>query len=772
MESYIYLAPTIKLNTSVCIDLSGSTTFKENLSHDNKTFSEIYCEALQKLYKELDITNVQNIGWSDNAKILVGEDNVKTICCIENLIELAEEIEGMSGGTFPEKLIPLLENKIGIIVTDGCINVSSLEYIKQNIDNLGPIYLVIIPHIDSHKELYSGPKDEFLNDYRTNVNISIPQAFSQKLGSVFIYNYNYKTFDRINELTAPWSNVELKDIQNMNCPNFSSTHIPIMSNGNTYTCDLVNLLKCDINVFNEEFIDYMITLNLKDSIRQNATQKQKDDWNNLIKHIYVYHFNIMFDSLVLDKPIITETDFAKFNQFIQTKKKKQSVEQIFCQKLGKKIQSLYVDKTVGEMTTIGSAKVVQTQLNVSQFKTMNIENKLACISPSLIKDVCSICMEETNVFSILSIPCDLIKELTTCTYNISVGKKGAIKKMINVNKMREVLEANRPFYHYTKLCSECANHAEQMLKHNSDPEYGITKLIPQNTKENGEISSRLVLYPLIDPQYMNTTCNPNTDILSFARQWFRGIIANFVGIEPASQECLLCCLMFLTCISNESNALTIYANQLSLIRGGANDKYGATIGRLFELNNAPINKENLIIISIVQEVIEKANIPINDQNIKLLLLCLIEKRFIMTKNINNIKNIICAKLDKLIINIITNKHVEEQDVIDFGINLEMLQKYNNISDIKTDPHYTECCLNYMKVKYNMKIFNFDDCVKNLSEAITINDIAYNLGIDITYLTNIVKKLAYSDSQFINITKDFINALITSSNTIQTIVSFI
>lgn len=758
----------------VCIDLSGSTVFNNITSHDNQTFDNIYAQAL----KELPLENDDDIiFWSTTAREVIDKEPI--YMAINNCIPLANQISDMNGGTSPENIIPLIHDRMSIIVTDGDIGPSSLSSVKINLQKYetGPIFLVIIPHINNYKDLYQNNEKE--EETKDKINITIPQAFSQKLAGVFVWSYKRKKYEIISQLSMPWlCDITIDNIKKLKFPINKTGDITIKVGEDYKNFNLPEFLKFasnNIKNFDEISIKYLTQIGISSIIKQNGSLEQKNTWNEIIKKLYLSYFDIMYESLNKDKVSNPEdlSDRDKFEEFIKKNKYKINVEKEYNKGIGGEIQRLYVEKTVGEMTSIGSAKVIQTQMNVSNFQSMSIDNKLKSISSILIKDICGICNEDKNVFSVINFPIELITEIKNCTYNIEVRNKNKTitKKLINFNQLRSVLDGNKPSYHFIKMCDECSNHAITMLRHSSDPEYGITKLIPHNYS-GSTVYNRLMLCPFISPNSINESCNPNIDQLSYARQWFRGIISKMLEIDVASQECLTACLIFLTSIANEDNANIIYANQLSLIRGGKFDRYPQTIKRLFKPDASKISNENMIIISTMYDVIQKAKIPILPECTKLILLCLVERKVNVIIHANKIKSNAEQKLNTVLSQIIS-KHTVDQIILNkFGIDINEVKSFDSLISIKSSDLYKKYFVKYLSENIDIQhIVNVDSHINNILQSVNINQIAIALGLSKEYLSGIVNNCGMSESSLVEMIKSFTRDLQNSEDHNKTIVNY-
>jgi hypothetical protein len=782
IKTLIKPTKTIKLDLVTCIDLSGSTGFTDNFSHDGKPFSEIYAQAIHSLLVDIKYeTNI--VVWSNQAREVTGTEKEIVTQCVNNMIPMTDQIEGMNEGTCPQNIIPLIKNRNCIIVTDGEIGDAALRIIKQSLDiQCGNIYLIIVPHIDSYKKLYAAGDHE--NNVTDNINISIPQAFSTKLTAVFVWNYNKKTFDLVKELLAPSLSVDVKiaDLVNIVTPVYNKSDMIVNYKGIFHTFNFDELINFCSKALSIEDVKYLYEYQIHMAIRQNGSEGQKDMWNAVVKKMYVESFN----TYLKDNPVPESVVESDFKLYIKNKKAKVNKEKEFDATLGCMIKKLYIDKVVGEMKTIGSARQEQTRLNVATFQKMNVNDKIQSLAKYLLKGVCSICDDETNVFSVINIPTDLSSELRTCNKTISfAGKKGKTqtKKVIDIVRTRKVLSENKPHLHYTQMCETCSQEAITQLKHYGDLEYGITKFIPQNIDATG-VKNRLYIVPLIDKAFINTSCDPNAPYLSGARQMFRGLISLLFGLEPASQDCGLAALTFLTSLSNADNASTVYHNQLSIIRGGSQDKYPGTIGRLFEPSVTKIGKDNLTMISIVYEVIDKIDelrSMVNPSSAKLLLLCNIERRVAVLRNAGLVRDRAIVKLDSLLgfvkdavtLNEFTLRNCVEFDIMDADVCV--LKACTTVKDFITNNQqsYMRMLATFLNKYLRLKLVEYsDECIRNLLVANDIDTISGLLDMDKIHLRNYIKLANMEEKEFVDLLPTIINSLINTDDPLDTILSFV
>jgi len=767
----------VKQEVSWAIDCSGSTLFADKKSFDSKGFDILYVEALHNLLELLPPHKI--VCWSTIARQL---DSLETSICLNALkdkIPFCDNILQMNGGTNPENLIPLIRNKTTILVTDGEINESSITKIKSMIPNsgIGYVFLVIIPHIDSYGNLYNNSKIEI--DPKDQIRLSIPQAFSERLAAVIVWNYRTGTFEIIPSLTAPWidSHKNIKDILAQPVP----ITIPgkfVIKVDNSYKSfvleELVDYVLSNVN--DEASATKLFEYDLKLSIRQQGTIKQKELWNDTVQKLYNKLLSTCVDKEFTDIPLTDDMSMLdRVKITVKNTMEKKKVEAKYSKQFGDLCANLLIDKTVGEITNIGRAKATQTDNNVNQFKSMNTEDKFSQIAPVLPVDECSICGNVTNIYKAINVSDNLLTELSTCAIERQVtrkkGRVGTIRTL-DQNAMKAVLTNFPPKMNFLNFCSKCANITLSSMHLPSDPEYGITKIIPHNI-ENGIVLNRLVLFPLIGPESITEKSDPNDPKLSFSRQWIRGFLSKAIGLDPASTDTLSASIMFLTSLATSDNAKIIFANQTSLLRGGRFDKFKQTVGRLFYPSVDKISAETLALISMVEEVIDLAQIPVLPESNKLLLLCLINRKVSFLIRARDQKNTAMNKLNICLDNVFKNcdKFGITSSDIDFIKTFESVQKFKEDRADLIEQYLIYYLQNTMNIDINSIARHEEDLLKVLN-ADKIEDIGGPLGIDIDYLLKMINKSNMQPSDFLNMIPNYVKAIVGSNNDSKIICQFL
>ena len=378
--------------------------------------------------------------------------------------------------------------------------------------------LIIIPHIDQYKALYSDKQNVEI-DAKNNIKISIPQAFSEKLASVIIWNYRKKAYEPIPELTAQWVDATkpLSEIFNSNLP-FSSAGEFMINHDNKYkTFKLEKLVEwLTANNIDKTTLQKLVDLNVKAAIRQQSSVKQKDDWNLCIQNAFNKLLTLKVKMEYKEEPIpkdLPMIDLIKLTQKNENEKRK--IESKYRNQLGDLCGKLLVDKSVAQMKSVGDAKVVQTQNNVANFQGMKNEDKLEQMCEVLCKDDCRICGNNTNIFKTISIPTKLIVALKLCVQEKEIsGKKGKPQKIttFDLQAMKTALDANPPRLHYMNLCIDCANTTLRMSRDPTGSDLDISNLFPQNRGLNDAgqmvLLSRLIIMPFIQPDLIKEGNDP------------------------------------------------------------------------------------------------------------------------------------------------------------------------------------------------------------------------------------------------------------------------
>lgn len=765
---------------SVCYDASGSTTFNNTKSFDNKTFAEIYSEAMLKLQEELPQHDV--ICWSSSAELLNAEENKNFKHALENKIPFAQVIPNMNNGTEPHHILPLVKNRTTVIITDGEIGNSAIDNIQKQIttSEIGPVFLVIVPHIDSYLNLYNNAQIESTS--RDNIRLSIPQAFSGRLATVIVWNHKNKNFELIPELTAPWAKngSTLKALLSTGLPVIPTGEFVIGNNNHYESFSFDNLVDWLLNnPVDESTIQKLIDLELKDSIRQQALPQQKDKWNNCIQQIFTKMISLKVKENFMESTIpegSSIVDIIKITRKNQIERKK--IENKYKDTTGKLCEKLLIDKTVSEISNIAQARLAQTKNNVSMFQTMKNEDKLDELSSALVLGTCCLCDQQNcHVFKTISIPCKLLINLQLCkSERIVKGKKGKEQKIITVDidHLKSLMDDSPPRFHCLDLCSDCAKTSLEKAHLNDDFEYGITNLVPQNiiTNQFGQriVTNRLGLFPFVAPDRIDNTLNPNEPQLSYSRQWLRGFISKTIGLDPASQECTKACLIFLTSmITNKENATLIFATQKSLLRGGSNDNFPNTVGRIFKPSMKPLSSDTLNLICAVHPVIEMAEIPILPESNKLLLLCLLDRQINPLITAKNQRERTLGLLYKTL-NEIINK--QNPVLIDkFGISEDQINIIQNFASVQNFKESNEELFNKFMASYlqNVMGMNFQQIIaketqiSKILNSTNINDTSEALNLNNDYLNKMIISSNMTKEQFLEMIPKFLNDLANNNN---------
>lgn len=754
----------------LCIDTSGSTTFLTTLTHDKKGFSLVYSEAIRLLSKSLP--NHKVVCWSTSAKELSGDELTVYNNALANDIPIATVIKGMNEGTEPYTILQFTKNKTVVLVTDGEIGESSMTKIRNMLPNsgIGSVFLVIIPHIDSYKGMYNNSQNIEVSA-KDSIRLSIPQAFSQCLASVIIWNYRKKEYEIVDELAAPWINKELSlsELLNSPIPQTKVGEFLIKNNDNymSFSLDkLIEFLKTK-NV-DEGTLLRLDELNISLAIRQQASSKQRDDWNMCIQNVFtkILAYKVNKDFKEKDIPdSVSMIDRIKL--ITQNDKERKKIENIHKHKLGDLCGKLSVGKTVSEIENVAAAKVKQTIANVSAFSTMKTEDKLSEISSVLVVGDCTICGNNCNVFKTISIPTKLLLQMSMCNYEKQVqGKKNKVTtiKFLDLDALKAALENAPPKLHFMNLCSECCNISMTKAKLPSDPENCISNMIPQNINELGVVIERLFVCPLIDGKFITDLSDPNKQEVSFSRQWLRGFISKIMNLDPASQDCLTACLMFLSPLANsKENAQLIFNTQKSLLSGGRQNNYYNTVGRLFKPNTSKLSSQSLSMIAIVENVVEMAEIPVLPESAKLLLLCLLERKVSILLTAQTQRKSVAKKLESVFDNIRKGNYSDKEK---FGISdLQITDIQKSVSNDEYmenyKDQYTSFIATYMQNVMNwdlLAIARHEQSLISVLKAVSIDDISKALYINSDYLNKMIQKANMTAESFMQIIPHYIGAL--------------
>ncbi|ARF11083.1 hypothetical protein Hokovirus_4_57 [Hokovirus HKV1] len=767
----------------VAIDCSGSVSYTGKLSYDKKPFSEIYIEAIQTLFKNA-LNNVLHnlIFWASDAKILNNKEINAFNTCLENSLPFSEIVHTIGSGTSPVNILKYLDNKASVIVTDGSIESYQVLDIKNKINNYssGPIFLIIVPHIDEHPNLY---KENVELNALDNINITIPQAFSTKLASVLVYNYHKKSYYMVPELTAPWINKDLNinEILKNKMPLVSQTNLISKIDDQYKTFDLKELKNYVENnqKSSSEIIQDLIDYKISETIKQQGTIEHKNLFNNICTILYN---RCLADKLANYKNLEIDNNLPLLEKLQLSAKHEQGKNEIikeFTKQYGDIFNKLSIDKTIGEITSVGAAKRLQTQYNVKNFQSMKQEDKMSELMSILPKDECTICGDTNNTLSAINLSAKLLLGMKTkCTETVqSRGKKNKMvtNTFLKKDEFRKLLEMEQPRIHYAKFCHTCAINTMKQAKEHGDPECGITKLFPQNII-NGLVVNRLLVLPLIDINNISENSNPNEPKLSYVRQTWRGLFSNIMGLPVAGDDVLIAILMFLTCLASEDNAKQIYDNQLSFLRGGQNDKYPTSIGRLFKLSLTPLTSQTMFYITTIYPVIELARMQIIPETRKILLFCLLEKKIWPLINAKQLKDKAITKFNQLYNNIKNNK--VDHDEIKFNLNENIKTQIITSSDFDTFIQNSDILNNnigyYLQNRgLNIeRLVNDETKIKNLLQSENFDQVAFNLYIEAEYLKNTMNSINMNFDTFKEILPKFIHELTLTKNSSDIILKYL
>jgi hypothetical protein len=763
---------------AVCYDGSGSTLFNNRASFDGKIFAEIYTEALFKL--QADLPSHEIICWSSAANRLDVAETEKFKELIQNKIPFANAIQNMNQGTDPQKILEFVKDKTTIIITDGEIQPKATMEIQSKIQTsgIGSVFLIIVPHIDSYPNLYLNANIE--TSAMDSIRLSIPQAFSGRLATVIVWNYKKQMYEIIPELTAPWVNKSetLKEILNKKLPIGPPGEFMIEQNGHYKSFALDKLIAwLSENNIDETMIEKLESMGVKAAIRQQGSENQRNDWNRCIETIFHKILSLKVKNDFKEIPVPDGTSMMERIKITsKNEHERRKIETIHRHKLGEICGKLLIDKSLAEMKTVGAAKASQTIANVSAFQKMKQEDKLSEIVPALIVADCGICTTHTQCYKTVSLPTKLIVQFGLCRIEKEIMKKKNKKETLvslNVEAMKEALSTYPARFHFMNLCSDCANITLKNAKHPTDPEYGISNLIPQNQSVNAagvvSLNERLILFPFIAAEHISDTSNPNDPKLSFARQWLRGYLSQVIGLDPAGQECLTACLMFLSSLSNnKENAQVVYPNIVSLLRGGRNDRFAESIGRLFSPSTKKISAEILTIISIVEETIEMAEMPILPESNKLLLLCLLDRKVSILINAKNQKERATHKLNMILDEVRAKLNSKEKEK--FGMTELMISEIekseNNQQYMEQNSEtYNQLIGTYLQNTMGLNLQSMvyhEATLMKVLQATDIKDMAHGLNMNENHLMKMIERSKMSTEEFMTMTPNFIKGLVNVS----------
>jgi len=770
-----------KQGLAFCLDCSGSTAYTNDKSYDGKSFAEIYSEAMLLLTEQLPKHRV--ICWSTGVSELNGPSLDEYNAAIKNKIPIAQVVHGMNEGTDPQQVLPLVKGTTSLIVTDGEITDQAIALIKNKIptSGIGSVFLVIVPHIQSYKNMYSGMANVEVSA-KDSIRLSIPQAFSERLATVIIWNYRKKMFELIPELTAPWvdQTKSLTDLLNSPVPVVVPGEFLTKHNGQYKSFSFSKLLDwLKDNTVDETTIGKLIELGVRAAVRQQASPQQRDSWNNCMQSIFhkVLTAKVKTEFIELATPVdasmIERIKITTIND-----KEWKRIDTIHRQKLSELFANLLIDKTVGELKSVGSAKASQTVANVAAFASMKQEDKLSEISSALLKDSCTICGEHTHIFKTISVPTKLLLQFNLCKVEKQVSlkkgkKKGQMEtiKFLDMDLLKSSLEENPPKLYFLNLCTGCANISLNQARLHSDPENCVTGLVPQNQMVmNGvqTVTDRLFLCPFISDDKITDLSDPNDPKLSFARQWLRGFISKAIGLDPASKETLNASLMFLTALANDkATALVVFPNQKSLVSGGRNNQYPSTIARLFKPSLQKISPDTLNLISIVSDVVELAEMPVLPESNRLLLLCLLEKKVNILITAKHQRDKVSSLLDVVLDEIRTSGDSKNKEK--FGITpamIDLIRSSESIAAYKTNnPEPT----NKFIATYLQNVMNFNVQSVAMQEvslikvfnATTIKEVSDGLHTNEDYLQRMIDRSKLTSGEFMSMIPKFVNELIAS-----------
>ena len=762
------------------VDCSGSTCFNGTPAHDGKTFDKIYVEAVSELHKLLP-PNHKVVCWSSTALELTGDQLEIYNNGIQNKVSFTTTLKGMNGGTDPQHVLPFAKNKVLVLLTDGDVQPAQIEQIKLKVPGSGvnSVFLVICPHIDSYKAMYMNNQNVEVSA-KDSIRLSIPQSFSEKLATVIIWNYRKQVYELISELTAGWINQakSLAEILNNTMPAIPAGQL-LLKSGDQYKSfslnDLTEFIKN--NNIDETTITKLVDMGVGPAIRQQANTVEKDLWNHTITSLFnkIIAQKVKNDFKELPVPDGV-TMLQRIQISVQNEKERNKIENVYRNELGKQFSLMLVNKVLAELTSVGAAKASQTVANVNAFKTMSVENKLAEIAPALGIGNCGICTTDTQVFRTVSIPAKLMIEMQLCRDDkIINGKKGKKQtvSMLNLETLKTALEMYPPRLHFVNLCAGCANVTMTQAKHHSDYIYGISNLIPQN-QANGAVAERLIIFPFIASDKIDG-CDPNEGKLSFARQWLRGFIADTIKLDPASDQTLTASLLFLSALStNKENALSVYPNQVSLLRGGRTDRFSTTVGLLFKPTAQKISPETLNMISIVANTIDKAEIPIIPESNRLLLLCLLERNITILINAKNQRDTATSKLHVCLDDIRSKGDSSDKDK--FGITSVLIETIQKSPDNQTYSQqnqelYNKYIATYLQNSMGVNLGSiafYENSLMKVINATTIKAIAENLKLNDEYLQKMIERSKMSNIEFMEMIPKFVNDLVTNQHDKMTV----
>lgn len=778
----------------IAVDGSGSTSYTTSgNSFDGLNFSQIYAKALNHLHNNI-LTNISETceiyGWSDSVRKFSDVDKTVYFECLKNGLPFVTQIPNLDGGTQPSKLLPNMTNVATVLITDGEIPQDQVRQIQTSIKTIssGPVFLIVVPHIDSYKNLYA--KDVEATAIN-NINISIPQAFAEKLATVLIWNHKKSTFELIKELTAPWL-LPTVNTENLSTLFGTSQPLPLIRQDSylikindsykTFSIpDVIDYVKNNTTESIENIVNKLIDYKISDAIIQQGNVLSKESFNAMCMTLFNKGMDEHMKTFKEEEITTTSTgtdgtpdilDLIKASARNASNRSK--LENEYIQKYKTIFNKLMIDKTVGEVNNIAAAKTLQTRNNVKNFQQMNVTDKLAEISSVLPVGDCSICASNTNIFKTVNIPSGFLTYVSTAINSREITrrkKQKATIKILDVTAFKNCLASHKPTLHCLDLCHSCANITMSKAKRYDDPEYGITGIIPQNIV-NGVALNRLMLLPLIDPKNINEYCNPNEPKLSFCRQAMRGFISRFTGLDVTGQDTMIALLMFLTCLANDKEtAILIYASQLSILMGGARNQFNETVGRLFKPTLTPISSQILTKIMAVENVVELAGFNVLPESRRLLLLCLLERKISPLLHAKRYRDKSLTELTALLTN--RSEDNDAKLISSYNFTKEDLEKITS----DTTDYLTQYNSN---ISYNVQrrgihidqMIKCENNLKKIVESRDVNDLADSLELDQGYLKSIIEKCGITDVEFINIIPNFINDIVSSENNTEAVMNVI
>ena len=518
-----------------------------------------------------------------------------------------------------------------------------------------------------------------------------------------------------------------------------------------------------------KFVNKLIELDVRGAVRQNALPKQKEDWNNSVSSMFLKLLNFKIGSelklevVSTDATLVEEFRINCLNNQLKKKLEKESEKDI-----NQLLNKLFVDKVIGEMMHIATAKAKQTAHNVRLGQTMKSDDKLKLISEVLPIDTCTICQTITNVYAVVTFPSGMLLRMQLECGSERTTKKGKKLYTLKLSELHKVLAEFKPKLHCTKLCADCANVAVEKLSHPTDPAYGITNLVPQNiitdSNYNKVVVQRMMLLPLIDPAHISDGLDPNRTELSLTRQLLRAFMSKTIGLEVSGTDNLTACLNFLTVMAfDRESAQLIYANVKSMLQGGGkNTRLEDTVNILSQPIIKNISEEKMNWITLVDTLIQLGELPIkvHPKVQKLLFLTNIAEKIHKLVRIKTQINSAKKKLDGILSHImIHGDHAEKQK---FGMDLDACEKIKQSQSIEAD------MLNQFLGTYLQKNINLGDMTWNekvlraILEAADLAGLSDALGIDCVFFEHMLRRSDMTTADLISLIPKFVSDLIAIS----------